>query len=103
MQDFRAHRMHDFSRFQAVHPRPIDEEEEAKKNDDIGDEYFCLKVTPFRGYEERDGKKEEVARLVVFFTPFFLYMMELILRNFNMTGIVEAILDVLEGYDEFRI
>ena len=67
-------------------------------------------------YEKRDGKKilrearwqEEVVRLVVaapdiVFTPFFFYMMELILRNFNMTGIVEAILDVLEGYDEFRI
>ena len=64
-----------FSRLQAVHPCPIDEEEEAKKNDDLGDEYFCLNVTPFRGHEERDGKKEEVAQVdrhVVFFYSFLL-------------------------------
>ena len=50
-------------------------------------------------------KKKSLMSIVLwyFFTPFFFYMMELILRNFKMTGIVEAILDGLEDYDEFRI
>ena len=50
-------------------------------------------------------KKKSLKSIVMwyFFTPFFFYMMGLILRNFKMTGIVEAILDGLEDYDEFCI
>ena len=77
------------------------------KKKDLGDEYRLREVTPLRGYEERDGRKQEVVCLVVAapdiaFTPFFFYMMELILRNFNMKGAVQAILDNLEDYDEIR-
>jgi hypothetical protein len=77
------------------------------KKKDLGDEYRLREVTPLRGYEEREGKKEEVVRLVVAepdiaFTPFFFYTMELILRNFNMKGTVEAILEGLEDYDQIR-
>ena len=59
-------------------------------------------MTPFRRYEERDGKKEDVVRLVVAepniaITLFVFYMTELILRDFNTTGNVEAILNDLEG------
>ena len=66
------------------------------KKKDLEDEYRLREVTPLRGYEERDGRKEEVVRLVVAapdiaFTPFFFYMMELILRNFNMKATVQAV------------
>ena len=77
------------------------------KRKDLGDEHRLREVTPLRGYEECDGRKEEVVRLVVAepdiaFTPFFFYTMELILRNFNMKGTVEAILDSLDDYDKIR-
>lgn len=66
-------------------------------------------MTPFRGFIERDGKREEIedARLVKAephnaFTPYFFFNMELILKNFKMAGTVEAILESLPSYEGIR-
>ena len=94
--------------FQAVDPRPINEEEEEANKKTFGEEYVRRVPTHFRGYTiDDDGKKTPVVRLEVAtprnsFTPFFFFIMELILKTLGIMETVEAILDGMESYEEIR-
>ena len=67
----------------------------------FGDDYVRRVPTHFRGYTIDDsGQKTPVLRLEVAtprnsFTPFFFFMMELILKTLGLSNTVEAILDSL--------
>jgi hypothetical protein len=91
-----------------VNPRPIDEAEEEANKKTFGDEYVRRVPTHFRGYTIDDsGQKTLVVRLEVAtprnsFTPFFFFMMELILKTLGLSDTVEVILDGLTDYDNIR-
>ena len=91
-----------------MNPRPIDEAEEEANKKTFGDEYVRRVPTHFRGYTIDDsGQKTLVVRLEVAtprnsFTPFFFFMMELILKTLGLSDTVEAILDGLKDYDDLR-
>ena len=87
---------------------PIDEAEEEANKKMFGDDYVRRVPTHFRGYTIDDsGQKTPVLRLEVAtprnsLTPFFFFMMELILKTLGLSDTMEAILDGLTDYDDIR-